>query len=160
MSTALLVSLAVLGLILSAVIIWLLRRHQPSRLTPPPTPVRSAEHAALIRREIELSAQEGYLAVVSDRERRWPRKMARVQMGPNLKTWAEDMTKRFGNTHVRMGFHRVNWLTALMLVRYGEAEDYWPTAFTRADELRALSWLAGDTPRRVSYLPPLEEDAP
>jgi len=153
--------LAVLAVVLIvAAFLWF--RNRNGRLTlsdtlAKPTPIRSAAHHNLVRRELDLTRTGGFLAVVADREARWPRIMATVRVGANLRLWSDQMTKEHQNPRVRIGFQRVDWLTALMVVRYGEAEDYWPKEFDRLDEGRALRWQAGDKPRRVSYLPPIEE---
>jgi hypothetical protein len=139
-----------------AVVLWLRNRGDPTLANTLASAIRSADHHALVRRELELSRNGGHIAVVADREQRWPRRMATVKVGLNLRAWADDMAKRHGNPRCRVGFQRVDWLTALMVVRYGESEDYWPAAFTKADEERAVRWQAGEVPRRVTYLPPIE----
>ena len=45
--------------------------------------------------------------------------------------------------------HRIPHLAALMVVRYGEALDFWPDEFSEADIKRAQDWLDGKTPDAV-----------
>lgn len=111
-------------------------------------PVRGAAHQALIDREegIRRAAEEAkrdpYPIVLADRLQRWT-KQPILKVVPPLKEWAAAMTSRFGAPTVRMWHVSVDWLTALAIARYGEAEDFWPQAFSDADLGRAAQWYAG-----------------
>ena len=85
---------------------------------------------------------------------RYHLKMAGMTIPPELKEWAGFMTARYGKT-VRLHFSDyTDWVLALMIVRWGEAEEKWPTELTKADILRAVSWYKGKTPEGVKYQSP------
>lgn len=130
-------------------------------LSSPPTesdspeeniPARSKEHLDIILREQELS-KLGPQAVFEDRAKRWAQKLSRMTIPPQIRTWAGKMEELHGRPNVIVGFQVLNWITALLVVRYGEAEDYWPDIFYEDDVQRAREWLNGATPARVRYLP-------
>ncbi|MDT7040848.1 phage tail fiber protein [Candidatus Nitronereus thalassa] len=68
-----------------------------------------------------------------------------------LKEWAALMQARIdGGVKVHHVVYK-SWLVALMVVRYGEAIDHWPSAFSEDDVRRAKQWMEGKTPYGVSY---------
>ena len=68
-----------------------------------------------------------------------------------LREWAAVMAVRHGETvQVHFAFYS-SWIMALMIVRYGEAIGFWPTAFSVADIKRAESWKKGNLPVGVKY---------
>ncbi len=76
-----------------------------------------------------------------------------------LKEWASLMTARHGE---KVKVHQsvyTNWLTALLIVRYGEAESYWPKEFSDKDINRAAFWVRGKTPEGVRYHPDIKGKA-
>ncbi len=76
-----------------------------------------------------------------------------------LKEWVALMTARHGE---KVKVHQsvyTNWLTALLIVRYGEAEGYWPKEFSDKDVNRAAFWLRGKTPEGVHYHPDIKGKA-
>ncbi len=78
-------------------------------------------------------------------------------MGPvpvALQEWAVLMQARYGE-QVQVWHAWLPWLPALLVVRYGEAVEHWPAAFSSEDHARAVQWLRGDTPRGVAYAPAL-----
>ena len=48
--------------------------------------------------------------------------------------------------------YTTDWITALLVVRYGESEYFWPEDFGVDDLRRALSWMRGRKPAMVTYL--------
>ena len=78
---------------------------------------------------------------------------------PLLKEWASLMTARHGE---KVKVHQsvyTNWLTALLIVRYGEAESFWPKEFSDKDINRAAFWIRGQMPEGVSYHPDIKGKA-
>lgn len=67
-----------------------------------------------------------------------------------LQEWAALMQGRFGE-RVKVWHAWHPWLIALLVVRYGEAVEHWPEAFSDEDQKRAVHWLRGDTPFGVDY---------
>lgn len=111
--------------------------------------VRSAKHVELIRREAAVRQQaetdgvDPYRAIAADRAERWAKHPLIVGATPLMKQWASQMTAQFDSDTVRIWHTRLPWLTALAVARYGEAEDYWPPAFSDGDVLRAAQWQLG-----------------
>lgn len=66
--------------------------------------------------------------------------------------WAEQMATSHG-PEIRYYNNTVDWITGLLICRYGEAEYFWPDdTFTPGDIARAAEWFAGKIPEGVSYL--------
>ena len=66
--------------------------------------------------------------------------------------WANRMAAVHG-PEIRCYNNTVDWITALLICRYGEAEYFWPDdTFTPGDIARAAEWSAGKIPEGVSYL--------
>lgn len=61
---------------------------------------------------------------------------------PELQAWADQMAMAHGPT-CGVWTRRVDWITALAIVRYGEAPDKWPADLGQDDIERALSWTSG-----------------
>lgn len=90
-------------------------------------------------------------AITADREGRWSQLLPDLGIPEALKAWAFRMADAHG-PKVRVWRNTLDWMLALMVVRYGEAESHWPDAFTDDDVRRALLWEAGDTPNGVTYI--------
>lgn len=125
--------------------------------SPPPGPVvRGKAHEALIVREAAISTekaalgQDPYPAIIADRRRRWQSHYDQMNPSPAVDDWAARMGEAHGPTVVcwRM---RMIWPIALLVVRYGEAEDFWPQEFSAADLARARAWEAGNLPLPVEW---------
>lgn len=69
-----------------------------------------------------------------------------------LREWEAVMQARHGDEVKVHHTIYTNWLVALMVVRYGEAIEYWPPSFTISDIKRAAKWLKGKTPDGISYM--------
>jgi hypothetical protein len=112
-------------------------------------------------------------AVAQDRAKRYRRYVAGLQVPPEIQEWADAMTAKcarlavaptldndgqdaFDGKTVRIHNNTVDWVTALLIVRYGEAEYHWPEdgTFTTEDVARAKEWLnnPGKLPEGVVYL--------
>lgn len=111
--------------------------------------VRSAAHQALIDREDSIhdaakeAGRDPYAMIVADRLARWAKHRCVTGAEPLLREWAAAMASRFQSPTVRIWAVTVDWLTALAIARYGEAEDYWPDTFTADDQHRAGQWYVG-----------------
>jgi hypothetical protein len=82
-----------------------------------------------------------------------------ILVPPLLKEWVSLMTARHGE---KVKVHQsvyTNWLTALLIVRYGEAESFWPKEFSDKDINRAAFWLRGKMPEGVHYHPDIKGKA-
>jgi len=56
---------------------------------------------------------------------------------------------------VQVHANQLPWITALMVVRYGEAIDFWPDAFDEKDLDRAIEWKdKGRIPNGVKLIDP------
>jgi len=69
-----------------------------------------------------------------------------------LQEWAGYMAAKYGE---KVKLHQcvyTNWLTALLIVRYGEAIYHWPTEYSEKDIQRAATWFHGAQPEGVHYL--------
>ncbi len=85
---------------------------------------------------------------------RYAAHMKAMHIQPELKEWAQFMTARYG-AKVQLHFsHYTDWVLALMIVRWGEAEEHWPEEFTDKDVRRAVSWYKGKKPEGVKYQSP------
>ena len=68
-----------------------------------------------------------------------------------LQEWAGYMTAKYGPTVKVHQCMYDNWLTALLIVRYGEAIHHWPSEYTESDIQRAARWFHGAQPEGVHY---------
>ncbi len=85
---------------------------------------------------------------------RYEAHMKAMPIPPELTEWAQFMVARYG-AKVQLHFaHYTDWVLALMIVRYGEAEGFWPKEFTQKDVKRAVSWYKGKKPEGVKYQSP------
>lgn len=108
-------------------------------------------HEALRQREITLAAEhapaghEATLhAIASDRRERWGKLLAeRTELGPIIE-WARRMAAKHGATITVWRTIGLDWITALYIVRYGEAESHWPPQLTLDDLTRARQWERGE----------------
>lgn len=116
------------------------------------TQSESAEREkALVRNLQGLPFAAQMAAVQADRIERWRPIVAAMVVPEQLKAWVGQMEAAFGPLLLVHGA-KLNWVTALLVARYGEAEYHWPTSFNDDDVLRAWRWLGGDTPDGVTYI--------
>lgn len=101
-----------------------------------------------------------HAAIVADRLERWKEVVAAIKVPEALDKWAQRMTAVYGPKvlmHERrrgVAGYETDWITALLIVRYGESEYYWPEVFGKQDMERALTWMKGSkTPAMITYLP-------
>ncbi len=120
---------------------------------------RSDAHRALAEREsviVEAHAAAGFdaqvAAIAEDRAARWATLLAGREESAEIRAWAAQMAILFGRQTVKVWRTHVPWVAALYVVRYGEAEDFWPAQLGSDDLRKAHRWLRGETPRGVSYV--------
>lgn len=106
----------------------------------------------------------GFVEVLEAREEAFAAKMLRISVALAIEQWARRMEtrqkERFGEEFVIVGHQPMDFVTALMAVRYGHDPDFWPEGFTPADFERALGWERGRIPSHVLkalqvYRPPI-----
>jgi hypothetical protein len=130
--------------------------------TPPESaersPYRSDAHRTLAEREATiLTAHEAdgldaqFAAIAADRAARWAVLLAGREESADLRGWAVQMTIVHG-PQVRLHRNTLDWITALYVAKYGEAEDFWPPQLTDDDARRAGRWLRGESFEGVTYL--------
>lgn len=92
------------------------------------------------------------------RRRAFKANVSKMRVPGKLKKWVGDMERRYG-TRVQIWTHRLPWLEALMVARWGEDPTQWPPEFNDADVQRAENWLSGRqaAPVGVRYIDPNEE---
>ena len=90
--------------------------------------------------------------------------VASMSLMPHVVQWAISMAAQYG-PYVRIHSFIADWVTALLIVRYGEEPDgtktvdgvEWPSAFTDADMGRAMQLLNGHNwPVELNRLPKIE----
>lgn len=97
---------------------------------------------------LELSYKE----LAKMRRAAYEEHVASMEIPQGLKDWADRMGEHYGNKIKVWHAEQSSWITALMISRYGEAVEHWPTAFTEDDVRRADEWQksfpAGVMPQR------------
>jgi len=130
-------------------------------MVKPKSPYRSDAHRALAEREtaiVDAHAAQGleaqFAAVAEDRAARWAAILKDREESAAIRKWGADMAVVHRNPQVRIHRNTLDWITALYVARYGEAEDFWPPQLGPADVLKAGRWLRGQKkPEGVVYLP-------
>lgn len=90
--------------------------------------------------------------IIADRLQRWTSWLHAMRVPREFHEWAARMQAAYGLT-VPVWNVPLPWLLALLVVRYGEAEYWWPAEFQPADIARALEWEAGVMPAAVRLKP-------
>ena len=83
-----------------------------------------------------------YAQVLAIRQKAYAEHVAAMPVDEEIAAWAERMTAKHG-PKVKVWENVIDWLTALLIVRWGEAPEHWPAEFEADDRSRALSWEAG-----------------
>lgn len=102
------------------------------------------------------NADAAKVAIAADRLARWTAHQAAMggaEHLPTLERFAAGMARRYGaldaegafvpQPQCRMHGIAMPWLTALLVLQYGESEYFWPTAWTEQDVERAQKWYDG-----------------
>lgn len=116
-----------------------------------PTQEELAERERLIYATAIQSGQNAFALISADRIARWNAIIPEIAIPDYTHEWKEAMQKKHGPSVLVHGM-ALGWITALIVVRYGQAEYFWPGALTADDLKRATRWLAGETPEGVRYL--------
>ena len=96
--------------------------------------------------------------IIADRLERWGEFVGALEIPDALQKWAGMMGAIHGpNVLMHRGGTRpgypVDWITALLVVRYGEAEYFWPEELGDEDLARARAWLSGKAvPAAITFL--------
>lgn len=98
----------------------------------------------------KLSPEEHYRQVVlPTRREAYALHVTQMPVPDDLNAWVAWMTDHCGSPTVKVWHNTLPWLEALMVVRYGEAIEFWPPAFSADDVLRAQEWSQGQLPNGV-----------
>jgi hypothetical protein len=110
------------------------------------TPEQMTDKAA------ELRDVEAYFAWLTPiREEAFERRAMALTGAANFAPFVSAMATLHG-PRVRVWRNTLSWLAALAVVRYGEALDHWPAAWSIEDLQRAQRWLDGKVPEGVTYI--------
>jgi len=112
-----------------------------------------ATNMALEARHIATNGRIPYDLVCMWRRKLWSQYIAQMLVADAFAEWVENMTTIHGRPTTKCWHQDLDWLTALMVVRYGEAVDFWPAALNDADLKRASDWMAGKLPNAVTGKP-------
>jgi hypothetical protein len=119
--------------------------------------------AALVAAFPQIDPTHYVDGVLQDRADRYAAHLATMTIAPDMVQWALTMGRRYG-PWVKVHHFVADWLTALLIIRYGEEPDAarsddpnfhgWPVAFTDDDTARASELLAGTKwPQALTLLP-------
>lgn len=108
----------------------------------------------------------GLADILEEREIAFSEKMKDVTVPWAISDWAKKMEGKRGkrgahlaDNIVVVGHLPCDYITALMVVRYGQNPDFWPPVFSPEDYERALGWEQGSIPGPVLkyeyYIPPI-----
>lgn len=126
-----------------------------ARQTPRPTQddLRDREHAIGERIRKAGGADTHIIAAIDgDRAARWEPIVKAMLVPAELREWERDMIDLHGPA-VQVWRNTVDWITALVIVRYGEAEYFWPHELDAEDVHRARRWQYGSrTPEGITYV--------
>lgn len=104
----------------------------------------------------EEQAEIPYLVLCALRREAWEQHMRQVAALETIVAWSALMAVEHGGSLVRVWANELPWPTALMVVRYGEAAEFWPFEWSEKDVQRAQEWMLGRLPAGVAYLAPVE----
>lgn len=90
-----------------------------------------------------------YNKVLATRKRQYKEHISKMAfIDPALHAWAERMSAKHGSM-VKVWHNQLDWLSALMVVRYGEAIEHWPQGTSVADHGCSQEWESGNIPYSV-----------
>jgi hypothetical protein len=108
------------------------------------------EDELLDAQAMDPQSVKGYAAVCIERARAFAAHFATMEIHPYLLVWSAEMEKKHKRTTVKCHHNHLPWLSALMVVRYGEAVEHWPAAVSEKDIEKARAWRRGAQPSTVS----------
>ena len=114
---------------------------------------RERERTLTLRaKEAGASDLDVFALIARDRAARWAPILSAIIVPPELTDWAQAMTDRHG-PKVKIWRNTMDWIGALVVARYGEAEYHWPERLDKEDIMRAHRWLyRNDAPEGTEYL--------
>jgi len=83
-----------------------------------------------------------YAQVLAIRQKAYAEHVAAMPADEEIAAWAARMASKHGR-FVQMWANTVDWPTALLILRWGEAPEHWPAEFGEDDVRRAVTWEAG-----------------
>jgi hypothetical protein len=111
-----------------------------------------ARRTALVAAHPQIDPAHYVDGVLQDRADRYAAHLATMVFSPAMVQWALAMSRQYG-PWVKVHHFVADWLTALLIIRYGEEPDAarssdpgfkgWPTSLTPEDETRASELLVG-----------------
>jgi hypothetical protein len=89
--------------------------------------------------------------VLRERSDLYAAHVAAMDIAPEMTLWAMAMGKKYGS-YVKVWHYVADWITALLIIRYGEEPrathtadgTSWPLAFSSDDTARAMKLLKGE----------------
>lgn len=99
---------------------------------------------------MDAQSVKGYAALCIERARAYAAHFATMDLHPYLLLWSAEMEKKYGRATVKVHHNYLPWLSALMVVRYGEAVEHWPVEATEKDVEKARAWRRGAQPPAVT----------
>ncbi len=100
-----------------------------------------------------MSTQKNPMQLYSESAKeRYETLSSAIPVPSELQEWVGYMKVKYGEVIKVHQSKYTNWITALLIVRYGEAETFWPNKFSEADIRRAARWYHGECPEGVSYI--------
>jgi len=97
-----------------------------------------------------------YARICAERMKMFREHIAQMEVPPELAAWASAMEQKYGSK-AKVWCHDCDYITALMIVRYGEDVSHWPEEFSNNDIDRALTWYQGkNVPHAVVWRAEME----
>lgn len=100
-----------------------------------------------------LANADHYLGELQERADRYAAHLATMAISPVMVQWALSMASKYHSEYVKAHHYVADWLTALLILRYGEEPDPnrstdetfagWPVRFSEQDMQRANELLVG-----------------
>jgi len=98
-----------------------------------------------------------YTDILALRKEAYHRIARKMEIPDGVKKWAFEMEKKYGPS-VRIWKNEVNWVPALLIVRYGEDPMQWPPELGDDDVARAERWEK-HPPSGLAYIAKDEQEA-
>ena len=125
-----------------------------------------AKRAAAVDKQMSIDPAHYVDVVLKARAVQYAAHIATMEIGPEMAIWAMAMRTRYKSSYVKVWHFIADWITALLILRYGEEPDGalcdgdhqgWPTSFSDDDAIRAAQLLRGERwPAGVFTLLPVE----
>jgi len=103
-------------------------------------PVYQAMFSGSTNAKAEIKA---YAAICDKRCDQYKKHIEKMEIPEDLWQWASRMEINNGKI-CKIWAHDVDYITGLLITRWGEAVDHWPMSFAKEDKDRAYDWLYGN----------------